>query len=40
MTDADPIIVAGDDGVILDERDDSEDDESGRATLDEFGIVR
>jgi len=39
--DCDPIIVAGDDGVILDEpADDSEDDETGRATLDEFGIVR
>ena len=40
MTDADPIIVAGDDAVILDDPKDSEDDDSERATLDEFGIVR
>ena len=41
MTNVDPIIVAGDDGVILDEpADGSEDDESERATLDEFGVVR
>jgi hypothetical protein len=39
MTD-DPIIVAGDGAVILDGPDDSEDDESERATLDEFGIVQ
>jgi hypothetical protein len=39
MTDVDPIIVAGDDAVILGEPDDAED-ESERATLDEFGVVR
>jgi len=38
--DSDPIIVAGDDAVILDDSADSEDDETERATLDEFGIVR
>jgi len=38
--DCDPIIVAGDDAVILEEPADSEDDDSERATLDEFGIVR
>jgi hypothetical protein len=37
--DCDPIIVAGDDAVILGEPADDEDD-SERATLDEFGIVR
>jgi len=40
MTGCDPIIVAGDDAVILGEPDDAEDDESERATLDEFGVVR
>ena len=34
MSDVDPILVAGDDGVILDENSESEG-----ATLDKFGIV-
>ena len=38
MTDCDPIIVAGDDAVILEELD--AEDNSERATLDEFGAVR
>ncbi|EMA49273.1 hypothetical protein [Halococcus thailandensis] len=36
MNDVDPIIVAGDDGMILDESSESEGD---RATLNEFGII-
>ena len=36
MTGVDPIIVADEDAVILEDS----DDDSERATLDEFGVVR